>query len=165
LNIVTSRQCLFFPFVAFLWYPTPGTIHRFVQTIWIWWWWPVTKGSLLAEKGNLTAIYIFYSRNFLDNPHLALYAQCSQAVTFFCDQSVLTGTLFVEQRIFTALSRLRFEGFSWNSTPVTTRALPTKGLKLSSANNEEHIILWMHLCFISRELSETPHQTFYVHCV
>jgi hypothetical protein len=42
---------------------------------------PVTKGSLLGEKGNLTAIYIFYSRKFLNNTHLALYAHCLQAVT------------------------------------------------------------------------------------
>jgi len=75
----------------------------------------------------------------------------------FCDQSVITGTEFVEQRVFTALSRLRFEGFSRNSpTPVTARALLTKGLNLSSANNKEHIILGKYLCFISWEFSETP---------
>jgi len=62
-----------------------------------------------------------------------------------------------------AVKRLRFEGSSWNSIPVTIRALPTRTKRLTLFvidHNEEHIILGKYFGFISIELSETQHQEF-----
>lgn len=67
------------------------------------------KGSFLGGtvQGNLMAVSSFLFDEF--SSHFTPSTVCAllkSSTIFFCDQSVITGTLFVEQRIFTAVSRL-----------------------------------------------------------
>jgi len=63
---------------------------------------PVRKGALLGEKRPHSTIYFLiekYSWHSTPNTVCALLTSS----TIFCDQSVTTATLFVEQRILTAV--------------------------------------------------------------
>jgi len=97
--------------------------------------------------------------NFLDILQLALYAICLQAVPFFAISQQQREHCFLNKKY----SRKYF-GFDSRDRPdipllpLLAHCLRVQNplLCLSSATNEEHVILGNILGLISREFSETP---------
>ena len=152
--------------------PTIAIQAHCLQTTSVWLRLANINGHIIGQKITYTAYFDFHSKIFPETLHLLMYQHSRKYLFFysmnfllhsttstvyalftisniFCHQSVVTGTQSVQQRI----SRL-YLGFDLRDfpetppPPVTTPALPTKGLNLSSANNKEHIMLGKYLCFI-----------------
>jgi hypothetical protein len=71
----------------------------------------INKGILLVEKSAFLPLVegILLKLCTSQSPRI-----CNNRPNFDCDQSVIKGTLLVEQRKFTAVSRFPLEGFFWN---------------------------------------------------
>jgi hypothetical protein len=81
--------------------------------------------SIIKVTWKAVCLLGFHWWDFPENSYSALSMHLLQTVKIGCDRSVIKGTLHEKQYVFSAVSRLPLEGFTWKFTPHTFHVCTT----------------------------------------